>query len=971
MQTVEKGTKEATMASKEAEDSSSSEDDDDPLTGVLALWQKAWLERHRDELIRRVPTIDVVDQLVQRGAIDTGMDAYQRILACHQELRNDRARLLLDYVTSHTQKIFWDFQEALSVQGSDLALRPEDVQVVEKSFSDLELSAAAAPCRRPRRPRPVSVEHVIEELKSRYRKRKVPSLDGQVPLKPMSLDKLRVNICLLSMDKLDALCGCGGSAQRQPFGMSSLESKESSVVELEDLFNVDEYGEVPCMQVASGIAGSGKTMAFLKKAPFEWAKKRRRRPFWKNITMLFGGSLTNPDWWEAKNLAEVFGLSSFDLSKEEEVEVVRYIRSHAAEVLLVADSMDEAELRTDSFLWSVLTGNCEAVEGLKVIICSRPCEKTSWLAKTYLFDRHLEVVGFTEEKIGQFVQTFFSSDSTKASELQAQLVNRPDVRSLMHTPLLATMICRRFHSDSSSALPSTQTDVYQKATLAMVRQSIVHGSGTIPDSILGQLSPPRLHVSVVNLSRLAYDALATKHVVITKPEVEAESTLAYAARLGFLSLSPGADYAGQERDLYSFPHHTMLEFFAAVYAVRELIGTGKNTISDLVGKLGIDGDLSQFWVFVSGLLGGEHCETLLCALAGHVNDGNFVPEKSRRRLLLIDCYAECESKLQDHRSATIANLISTKELDLRYSHLSVNQAYAVSSVIQRYFAEMCGVDFHHVSMDASCWSQILGSLLVCPNLTSLGLPNYVFSSRSGAVSSVIDIIQKSAVSLLALTVPVGDDDLPTVTPVIQKCTRLQRLNTGSHSLTSTGVPAVADMLRNHLRLQRFGLTGALNDDEFASVARALCSMSTSLTELHLYGAQVSPAMIGSLLSSLSSLVHFGLFGVQIGDDGLCQVAQLLAVLQVVELYNVGLTSLSTPTLDALLHKMPANGICHVAVQRSLFLSAGQDIADNLKTTTMIITGRNMFRNPICAFGMQLKSCLKLKADKGQELSFYL
>ena len=48
---------------------------------------------------------------------------------------------------------------------------------------------------------------------------------------------------------------------------------------------------------------------------------------------------------------------------------------------------DEADVKVDSFLWRVLTGNCKAVEGLKVIICSRPCEKTSWLARTYLFDR--------------------------------------------------------------------------------------------------------------------------------------------------------------------------------------------------------------------------------------------------------------------------------------------------------------------------------------------------------------------------------------------------------------------------------------------------------------------------------------------------------------------------------------------------------------------------------------------------------
>ena len=855
---------------------------------------------------------------------------------------------------------------------SDLALRPEGlgVPMVEESFSNLELSAAAAPCRPPR-PRPASVEHVIEELKSRYRKRKVASLDGQVPRKPMSLDQLRVNICLLSIDKLDALCGCGGSAQRQPFGLSSLERKESSVVELEDLFNPDENDEVPCMQVVSGIAGSGKTMAFMKKAPFEWAKKRRRRPFWEKVAILFGGSLTNPDWWEAKNLAEVFGLSSFDLTKEEEDEVVRYIRSHATEVLLIADSMDEAELKTDSFLWRVLTGNCEAVEGLKVIICSRPCEKTSWLAKTYLFDRHLEVVGFTEEKIKHFVQTFFGSSSEKARNLLDQLVSRPNVRCLMHTPLLATMICRRFDSDSSSALPSTQTDVYQKATLAMVRQSIVHGCGTIPDSILGQLSPPRLHVAVVNLSRLAYDALVKKRVVITRSEVEAESVLAYAAQLGFLSLSPGTDSTGQGQDLYSFPHHTMLEFFAAVYAVREVIGTGKKTIRDLVGKLGTDGDLSQFWVFFSGLLGGKHCEALLGALAGQDDMDSFEPEISRRRLLLLDCYAECESKLQDHRSVTIANWISTEGLDFRFSHFSVSQAYAVSSVIQKYCTEVCGVNFDHVYMDTSCWSQILTDLLACSELVSLRLLNFVFSSQSGAVSTVVNIIERNWATLLQLSIPAGNDDLRTVSPAIQKCTRLQQLDIGSPSLTNTGLQAVADILRNHSNLTYFGLTGAFNDDAFAPVAQALCSMSTSLMHLALYGAKVSPTIIGSVLSSLSRLDSLGLYEVPIGDDGLRELVPHLAVVRRVDLYNVGLTSLSILTLDALLHKKLTNGICVVAIHRNLFLPAEQDIADILKATSMNITGREVIPNPLSAFGMQLKNHFELKAGNGQELFLYL
>ena len=122
----------------------------------------------------------------------------------------------------------------------------------------------------------------------------------------------------------------------------------------------------------------------------------------------------------------------------------------------------------------------------------------------------------------------------------------------------------------------------------------------------------------------------------------------------------------------------MMEFFAAVHAVRQLTGTGDKTIGDLVGELGVDSDLSRFWVFVSGLLESEWCETLLGALARKADENTSVPEKSRRKVLLFECYAECERKLKEHLSPVIAQLCTVKGVILYYIHLSVSQAYAVS-----------------------------------------------------------------------------------------------------------------------------------------------------------------------------------------------------------------------------------------------------------------------------------------------------
>ena len=139
------------MASKEAAASLLSEKfEDDDENGPLEPWQKAWLAKHRDKLILRVPTMDVVKRLLQRHATDPMMDIFLRTYVSVEGLTGvERARLLLDFVVSQTQKTFWDFQEALQVQESckDLAVRREDVQELVERFSVTELSAAAAPCR--------------------------------------------------------------------------------------------------------------------------------------------------------------------------------------------------------------------------------------------------------------------------------------------------------------------------------------------------------------------------------------------------------------------------------------------------------------------------------------------------------------------------------------------------------------------------------------------------------------------------------------------------------------------------------------------------------------------------------------------------------------------------------------------------------------------------------------------------------
>ena len=305
----------------------------------LPSWQLAWLKRHESELMRRMSTRGIVDCLTAKDWIKPTMDVYQTIQS-QMTIPNQRARLLLKFIRSSTSECFWDFITALAETGCvDLALSRDDEQAVVETFTDEELTAAFYLLWQ--EGRPASVVKVNKQLKELYRGSKRRALAGVAGSKPVSLDDIRVNICLLSADKLSALCGSPG--QYEPLSVSRFRKEQvSSVVELEGIFEDEEDNRIQ----ASGIAGSGKSTAFMEKAPHEWAKvilPRGRGRLWPHISLFFRGSLTNQNWWKAQDLVEIFGLARFNLTREEEGEVVRYIKSHSQQVLLVADALGRGQ----------------------------------------------------------------------------------------------------------------------------------------------------------------------------------------------------------------------------------------------------------------------------------------------------------------------------------------------------------------------------------------------------------------------------------------------------------------------------------------------------------------------------------------------------------------------------------------------------------------------------------------------------
>ena len=115
--------------------------------------------------------------------------------------------------------------------------------------------------------------------------------------------------------------------------------------------------------------------------------------------------------------------------------MARYLEEEEGEkVLIVADGWDElgeSERQEDSFLHQLLF---EIFPLMSVVLTSRPYASAP-LHKLPCIDRFVEINGFTEGDIREYIQSEFVGEQEKADHLLKQLEDNPLVESVCSVPL--------------------------------------------------------------------------------------------------------------------------------------------------------------------------------------------------------------------------------------------------------------------------------------------------------------------------------------------------------------------------------------------------------------------------------------------------------------------------------------------------------------------------------------------------------
>ena len=391
-------------------------------------------------------------------------------------------------------------------------------------------------------------------LQSYYNARDLAPADKYLP----TLHTPYINLAMISRGRHDR-------GERDEFTLKTLHGgvdqilESKSPINIEDLLSSGSSGEPVRFVLVEGPPGIGKST-------FAWELCRR----WDEIESLRDYHtvvlLKLREKWvlNATSLSDLFRYPSLpEFSRDVAGEVHE---SHGKHLLLVLDGFDEVShsFHEDSVIKSILCK--QLLPECTIILTTRPSAKATLESVCQpQVDKHVEIIGFTEEERVRYITEVFS----KEPELQANFLKYmflvPHIKSMMYIPLNCAIIAQVYSESQSShhlAIPRTRTQLYKALAHSLLVRHMKMKEGNreytsmLPEG-LNKEDMERFRV----LAKFAFDSYhknESKKVTFFKEDIPEG-----LVHFGFMNESTEM-YAGKGvEQTFSFLHLSLQEYLAA------------------------------------------------------------------------------------------------------------------------------------------------------------------------------------------------------------------------------------------------------------------------------------------------------------------------------------------------------------------------------------------------------------------------
>lgn len=340
--------------------------------------------------------------------------------------------------------------------------------------------------------------------------------------------------------------------------------KESNSMELGQILspqNSEQQVKTVLMEGAPGIGKTAVSITICK----EWTSGR----LFQNFKILLLWPLKDPNLHAFKSLDELFVHDSEEVTQS----VARIVkREGGRDVLFVLDGWDELPQHIARnryfFLLDLIRG--KKLPFSSVIVTTRPIQ-SQYLLQASMFDRRIEVCGFSHGSIIQYIERCFEHQPKTATMLLKSLEQRPDIETICYIPMNCAIVSYVYAQ--LSKLPATLTQFYSYLTLNSLLRNIQLRGETEEIQLTEILNltelPEEMGKLYMALCELAFRGLWVNTYTYSRKDIAAvcRSTpriVANIDNLGILQAINVFHSTGVEVSFH-FLHSTLQEFMAAQY----------------------------------------------------------------------------------------------------------------------------------------------------------------------------------------------------------------------------------------------------------------------------------------------------------------------------------------------------------------------------------------------------------------------
>lgn len=608
-----------------------------------------------------------------------------------------------------------------------------------------------------------------------------------------------------------------------------------AIKKVDELFLPNEDTRDPRKILVVGRPGIGKSLLCTKLSR-DWSKSDLLRDSDKIFQHLFVFQFRwfNTETMEKISLKQL--LSRLYSEGSMDSEVLQHILDNPERVLFVFDGLDEFKYHerilederahagnsaTEEMPFSALYVKLikgKQLSGATILTTCRPNVVQS--VAHLPFDRKVEIMGFTPEKVHEYVLKFCAHDPETVNRIWGHISSNLELLSLCYIPVNSFIICSllekliKLQQHLGNTLPATSTDIYEGALRLFIFKHHPEFKRKLltKDYLLGNVGlPDQVEETLNRVGSLAKTGIQERRLMFDSVEVKGIEDCGLFNRMPDCEVLPF-----KLKSQFCFIHLTLQEFLAA----KEIVKMESKDISNFILTNASDPKWHLVLQFVAGLLRGQTNEavssfvSLLCDSLTYItlcDSLTFSSKSKQEAVLMMKC-------LHEYNDATIVE----KAASLLQKNETFNNKIDLSS------SEITPVD---------C-AAIVFFINKLHNLMELNLSSNNISDQG--VSFLCSVVRDGHCTLNTLDLgsnKIQDQGVSQLSEALRDANcKLTKLRLSGNYITYQGASHLRDALKNaNCKLTKLNLGGnsSIGDIGVSWLSEALKDVNCKLEELDL------------------------------------------------------------------------------------------------------------------------------------------